>query len=200
MLENQEALLQHLMFNAKDTFLWVALVCQDLPNKSRLDIQKKLALFSPGLDSLYERMLQQICKSDDADICLRVLAVVAVLYRPVIVAEPTALIEQRYNFVNDLKLVREIISFCGSFLTLRDDTVYFVHQSAKDFLLEKAFNKVFPNGNELVHQDVFLKSLTVLHKTLYKDTYKLQAPGRSVEIVRPLIPDPLAVPRYPCVY
>jgi len=145
-------------------------------------------------------MLQQICESDDADICLRVLAVVAVLYRPVTVAELTALVEQLDNFVNDLELVREIVSLCGSFLTLRDDTVYFVHQSAKDFLLEKASNKVFPYGNELVHQDVFSKSLAVLHKTLRRNMYKLQEPGCSVENVKPPILDPLAVSWYPCVY
>ena len=179
------------MSNTNDTFLWVALVCQDL--------QKKLALFPPGLDSLYERMLQQICESDDADICLRVLAVVTVLYRPVTVAELTALVEQLDNFVNDLDLVREIISLCGSFLTLRDDTVYFVHQSAKDFLLGKAFNKVFPYRNELVHQDIFTKSLTVLYKTLRRDMYKLQAPGCSVENVKLPVLDPLIVSRYPCV-
>ncbi|KAJ8115727.1 hypothetical protein OPT61_g2688 [Boeremia exigua] len=198
--KNKDAVLQHLMANANDTFLWVALVCQDLQKKSRLDLQKKLAMFPPGLDSLYERMLQQICESDDADICLRVLAVVAVLYRPVTVTELTALVEQLDDFIDDLELVREIISLCGSFLTLRDDTVYFVHQSANDFLLEKASDKVFPYGNELVHQDIFSKSLTVLHKTLRRDMYKLQAPGCSVENVELPVLDPLTVSRYPCVY
>ena len=96
--------------------------------------------------------------------------------------------------------MREIISLCGSFLTLRDDTVYFVHQSAKDFLFEKAVDKVFPDGTKRVHQDIFAKSLTVLHKTLRRDMYKLQAPGYPVENVEAPVLDPLAVSRYPCVY
>lgn len=88
---------------------------------------KKLAQFPPGLDSLYKRMLQQISESDSADMCLRVLAVTAVLYQPVTVSELVILTKQLADLVHDLESVREIIGLCGSFLTLRDDTVYFVH-------------------------------------------------------------------------
>ncbi|KAF2818584.1 hypothetical protein CC86DRAFT_308708, partial [Ophiobolus disseminans] len=56
-----------------------------------------------------------------------VLAVTAVLYRPVTVAKLIVLTRQLADFTNNLELVREIISLCGSFLTLRDNTVYFVH-------------------------------------------------------------------------
>ncbi|XP_014550386.1 hypothetical protein COCVIDRAFT_115570 [Bipolaris victoriae FI3] len=167
--EVQDAVLQHLTSNANDTFLWVALVCQDLKVTPKWSVLKKLAQFPPGLDPLYKRMLQQICESDSAEICLRVLAVTAVLYRPVTVAELVVITEQLADFVDDLESVREIIGLCGSFLTLRDDTVYFVHQSAKDFLVTKASNEVFLDGTGPIHQDIFTKSLTILHKTLHRD-------------------------------
>ena len=198
--ETQNAVLQHLTSNANDTFLWVALVCQDLKTTPKWNVLKKLALFPPGLDSLYKRMLQQISESDSADICLQVLAVTAVLYRPVIVAELVKLIKQLADFDGDLESIREIISLCGSFLTLRDDIVYFIHQSAKDFLVTKALNKVFPNGIECVHQDVFAKSLTILYKTLRRDMCDLQEPGYPIGDVKQPLLDRLAVSRYPCVY
>ncbi|KAF1934479.1 hypothetical protein EJ02DRAFT_214240, partial [Clathrospora elynae] len=198
--EVRDAVLQHLTSSANDTFLWVALVCQDLQKKSRLGVLKKLALFPPGLDSLYNRMLQQIRESDDTEICLRVLAVTAVLYRPVTVAELVAFVEQLEDYVDDLESVREIIGLCGSFLTLRDDTVYFVHQSAKDFLFAKAFNDVFPDGTECVHQEVFVNSLAILHKTLHRNMYSLEAPGFHIDNVKTPNPDPLSVSRYPCIY
>jgi hypothetical protein len=141
--------------NADNTFLWVALVCQDLRTTPKWNVIKKLAQFLPGLDSLYKRMLQQICKSDSAEICLGVLAVTAVLYRPVTVAELVVLNKQLAHFTDDLESMREIIGLCGSFLTLRDNTVYFVHQSAKDFLVTKVLNNVFPDGVECIHQDIF---------------------------------------------
>jgi hypothetical protein len=198
--EVEDVVLQHLTSNADDTFLWVALVCQDLKTTPKWNVLKKLAQFPPGLDSLYRRMLQQIRESDSAEICLGVLAVTAVLYRPVTIAELVVLTKQLVDFTYDLESVREIISLCRSFLTLRDDTVYFVHQSAKDFLIIKASNDIFSDGAECVHRDIFQKSLTVLQKTLRRDMYNLQAPGYPVGEVKPPILDPLATSRYPCIY
>jgi hypothetical protein len=198
--EVEDAVLQHLTSNANDTFLWVALVCQDLKTTPKWNVVKKLYQFPPGLDSLYKRMLQQIHESDSAEICLSVLAVIAVLYRPVTVAELVVLTKQLADFTDDLESVREIIGLCRSFLTLRDNTVYFVHQSAKDFLVTKASNNVFPDGIECIHRDIFQKSLTVLQKTLRRDMYNLQAPGYPIGDVKPPILNPLATSRYPCIY
>jgi hypothetical protein len=195
--EVRHAVLQHLTPNANNTFLWVALVCQDLRVTANRHVLKKLALFPPGLDALYERMMQQMSKSDDAEICRCVLASTAILYRPVTISELVALVEQLEDVGDD---VREIISLCGSFLTLREDTVYFVHQSAKDFLFAKASSKVFPDGAEDVHRLVFSKSLTILSGILHRDMYGLKALGSSIEDVEPPNSDPLAASRYPCIY
>jgi hypothetical protein len=86
---------------------------------------------------------------------------------PVTIAELIALVEPLEDFINDLESVRKIIGLCGSFLTLREDTVYFVHQSAKDFLFAKASNEVFLDGVEDVHRAIFLKSLEILSRTLH---------------------------------
>ncbi|KAL5381218.1 hypothetical protein DPSP01_007211 [Paraphaeosphaeria sporulosa] len=197
--ETKDAVLQHLMSNANDTFLWVALVCQNLQWTPKWNVLQKLAHFPPGLDSLYERMMDQISASDSASIFLRVLAVTAVLYRPVTITELVALIEQLED-VDDFESVQEIIGLCGSFLTLREDTIYFVHQSAKDFLITKAFDKIFPDGVEQVHWEIYLKSLTILSRTLHRDLYGLEAPGSPIKNVEPPDPDPLAASRYPCIY
>jgi hypothetical protein len=180
--EIQHAVLQHLRSNADNTFLWVALVCQDLKTTPEWNVLKRLALFPPGLDSLYKRMIDQISESNVAEICRQVLASTAILYRPVTISGLVALIEQLKELDN-LESVKEIIGFCGSFLTLREDTVYFVHQSAKDFLLEQAHNEVFPDGSEAVHRMIFLRSLSILSKSLCRDIYSLEAPGYPIENV-----------------
>tara|TARA_R110002003_G_scaffold206_5_gene15787 strand:- start:4502 stop:5722 length:1221 start_codon:yes stop_codon:yes gene_type:complete len=198
--EVRHAILQHLTSNANDTFLWVALVCQDLSTTHRWNVLKKLALFPPGLDSLYKRMMHQISESDDADLCRYVLSSVAIMYRPVTIPELVALVEQLEDFVDDPESVRKIVGLCVSFLTLRKDTVYFVHQSAKDFLLAKAFNEVFPHGTEDVHGAIFSKSLANLSKSLHRDMYSLKAPGYPVEDVKLPDPDPLVASRYSCIY
>ncbi|KAF2022778.1 NACHT-domain-containing protein [Setomelanomma holmii] len=85
--EVEDKVLQYLTSNANDTFLWVALVCQDLKAIPKWDVLEKLAQFPPGLESLYMRMLQQIRKSSSAG---------------------------RY-LADDPESVQEIIGFCGSF-------------------------------------------------------------------------------------
>ena len=59
--------------------------------------------------------------------------------------------KQLTYFTNDLELIREIIRLYRLFLKLRDNTVYFVYQSAKDFLITKALNNVFLDGVECIH-------------------------------------------------
>jgi hypothetical protein len=160
-------------------------------------VLKKLAVFPPKLNDLYKRMMQQISKSDNADTCRCVLASTAVLHQPVTICELVALLEQLEDVSSNM---REIISLCGSFLTVREDTVYFVHQSAKDFLFKEASHKVFPNGTEEIHQAIFLTSLAHLSRTLHRDMYSLKAPGSAIGKVKLLPTDPLVASRYLCVY
>jgi hypothetical protein len=110
---------------ADGTFLWVVLVCQDLGNTKKRHALKKLDSFPPGLGPLYERMMQQISVSDDAELCKQILALEALVYRPITLEELVALVEPLRDTADED--LREIVSLCGSFLTLREDTVYFVH-------------------------------------------------------------------------
>lgn len=195
----QNTILRHLKLNANNTFLWVALVCQNLQETKPRNVVKKLKMFPPGLDSLYEQMMQQINKLDDTELCKQVLATIALVYRPITLKELGALIEQLEDIAKELEL-REIIGLCGSFLTLQEETIYFVHQSAQDFLLNKAAEEVFPCGREDMHYALFARSLKILSQTLQRDMYGLEALGYPAEDVQQPDPDPLAASRYSCVY
>ncbi|KAF3049143.1 hypothetical protein E8E11_004726 [Didymella keratinophila] len=195
----QDTVLERLTANADGTFLWVALVCQELRATARRNVLKKLDTFPPGLTALYERMMRHISVSDDAILCKQVLASAALVYRPITLQELVPLAEPLKDIANEAEL-REIIGLCGSFLTLREDTVYFVHQSAKDFLFASAYNEVFTQGAEATHHVIFSRSLAILSQTLQRDMYSLEAPGVAIEEVQPPKPDPLASSRYSCVY
>ncbi|KAF2752525.1 HET-domain-containing protein [Pseudovirgaria hyperparasitica] len=196
----RQAVLAHLELNANDTFLWVALVCLDLAGTSKRHVRRKLESIPAGLDSLYERMMRQVSESDDAEVCKQILGVSSLAYRPLKLAELGALREPLDGLVEDAESLSELVSLCGSFLTLRDRTIYFVHQSAKDFLLAKAANKVFPSGTGVAHHGVFTRSLEILSRTLRRDIYKLKAFGCLVGEAQQPDPDPLAAARYSCVY
>ncbi|KAF2179641.1 HET-domain-containing protein [Zopfia rhizophila CBS 207.26] len=197
--KTRDAVLDHLSSHANNTFLWVALVCQNLGKIPRWATLAKLDAFPPGLNSLYERMMQQICDSDYADLCKRILALIAIVYRPITLKELTSLVETLEDMADDLESLREIIGLCGSFLAIRGDTVYFVHQSAKDFLFTEA-NKIFPSGTEEAHYAIFSRSLQVMSRTLRRDMYNVGALGYPIDQVKQPDPDPLAASRYSSIY
>ena len=75
-----------------------------------------------------------------------------------------------------------------------------MHQSAKDFLLAKAAQDVFPAGQEAVHRVIFARSLQTMSTALRRDMYGLAALGTPIDEVEMPEPDPLAALRYSCVH
>jgi hypothetical protein len=188
----------HLLSNAHDTFLWVALVCQELVKVKRWETRETLNEIPAGLDDLYKRMIRQIRGSKSAEIYKRILAVVSIVYQPITLDELASLIEMLDS--EDYESLPEIIRRCGSFLILREHTISFVHQSAKDFLVNKASDDIFPSGKERIHHTILSQSLQVMSSTLQRDIYSLRAPGFSIDQVKQPDPDPLTTTRYSCLY
>jgi hypothetical protein len=198
--ETRDAIQQHLTLNANGTFLWVALVCEELSNLSGWKAMQKLTAFPPGLDALYRRMLDQIMDSEDAKLCISILAVVSAVYRPVTLDELMTFVDMPSGVAGEYEALSEIIGHCGSFLTLRERTVSFVHQSAKDFLVKKVSKDTLLSRTEDVHSSIFSRSLEAMSCKLKRDIYSLAAPGISINQVKPPIPDPLATVQYSCLY
>jgi hypothetical protein len=196
----RDAVQYYLSSNANDTFLWVALVCQNLEGFQRWETLTKLNTFPSGLDSIYKRMMEQICNSDNADLCKQILASTTIVYQPITLKVLSSLIEMLEDMSDDLESLGQIIGLCGSFLTIREGTIYFVHQSAKDYLLTEASGKIFPSGKEEAHYIAFSRSLHVMSRTLRRDIYRLCTLGFPIERVQSPDPDPLVASRYSCIY
>jgi len=164
----------------------------------------------------------------------QILAIVVTARRPISLWELTALVEMPVdisdNLVStllempddiskdlkstpddvpdDLESLRGIIRVCGSFLTLREQIIYFVYQSAQDFLLgrpdkeasRKAFNWVFPYRMEHVNNIIFSRSLNTMSTILKRDIYGLKEPGFPINEVQTPSPDLLATVRYLYVF
>ncbi|PTB40394.1 hypothetical protein M441DRAFT_170604 [Trichoderma asperellum CBS 433.97] len=200
----QEETQRYLVSNANNTFLWVALVCQNLNNVRSWKVLKKLKTYPPGLNSLYERMLDQILKLDDNDdvsLCKHVLTILSTVYRPVTLHELHSLIGSPEEFLEDISLFAEIICLCGSFLTIRGDTIYFIHQSAKDYLTtDEAWSTLSRSSANDIHYTIFSQSLQSINATLRRDIYCLRDPGYLISQLQQPNPDPLIAVWYSCVY
>ncbi|KAL1888008.1 hypothetical protein Cpir12675_006342, partial [Ceratocystis pirilliformis] len=139
-----------------------------------------------------------ICNSDEAQLCKHIIANVLVTYRPVTWDELNVLVEAFDGL--EKEDVKQAVSLCGSFLTVHKNVVSFVHQSAKDYFLEKATGEILPLGIPHQHQTIFLRSLDILQKELRRDIYSLAAPGCLIEEVSVPKPDPLAAIGYSCFF
>ncbi|KAL2801613.1 hypothetical protein BJX63DRAFT_169190 [Aspergillus granulosus] len=196
---------EQLLQKSDGTFLWVALVVQEMQKCRRLSEMIKLLERTPrGLAPLYDRMLQQIQHFEglDRESCILVLSIVTLGYRPLHLHElclVAGLHKQPYG-LDDLK---DIMGMCGSFLTIRDDYVYLIHQSAKDYLGDaKVSAAIFPSGSSAIHDRIFRESLQSLSTKLRRDIYNLADPGASASkiAIPPPEHDPLLDLRYSCTY
>lgn len=198
---SRSALQAHLTNNANGTFLWVSLVCKklfdwDVRERHLPDLMKA---FPPRLVPLYERMMAQVCDSQDAGICIQVLELISLAYRPISLMELTSFVQIPAND-DGLEELKDIVATCGSFLVLKDDVVYFVHQSAKDFLLNNTSKKIFTGGIACKHHDIFSRSIQILSQTLRRDMYNLRHPAAQKKEASAHDPDSLATLRYACLF
>lgn len=168
----------------------------DVPKRN---VRKKLEEFPSGLDRLYERMLDQISDSDDADVCKSILSVMMTVYRPITLEELASYIDLSGEIMDDLDLA-DIIGLCGSFLTLQERKIYLVHQSAKDFLHRRAVDHYFSDGKDNVHYAIFSNSLQAMSRTLKCDIYGLVSPGYSIDSDPQSISNSLAAIQYACEF
>ena len=190
---------EHLLSNADGTFLWVALVCQNLASTPRRKTLMALKTYPPGLEPLYQRMMQLICDSEDNELLKQILGLIAVVYRPVTLGELTSLTHMPNDFADNRIWLEDLVKECGSFLTIRESTVYFVHQSAQDYVLNNASDEIFPSGRTTTHYDIYFKSVKEM-SSLKKNMYDLQNSSISRTAVEIPDKDPLKQLRYSCIY
>ena len=171
-----------LMEKAEDTFLWVALVCKELSKVRQQKVRSMLENIPAGLIPLYGRMLRQVLHQqdqNDTELSRRILRTVTLAFRPLRFAEISVFAELPID-----EDVEEVVGFCGSFLTVREETVYLVHQSAKEYLSDGERKELFPSGKADEHANTVLFCLRIMSNTLRKDICNLKMPGYCLSDIR----------------
>ena len=183
---------------ANGTFLWVALVVDELRTTSSWDILEVVGEMPPTLGELYDRIMQQIhkLKRKGPQFCWLVLSAATLAYRPLRLAELGVLSGLPQDISAKVASIQKMVEMCGSFLTIQDDYVYHIHQSAKDYLS----NAIFPSGPTDIHHAIFSRSLEAMSTTLRRNIYNLSYPGFPIDDINAPDPDPLAAIRYSCVH
>jgi hypothetical protein len=175
--ELEEKVKKELIAKSDSTFLWVALACKRLlkvPLRKAFSTLQNLPL---GLQDLYARMIDQVFQTEDEDrhICLGILRSVTLTFRPLSMEE-LIIVAQLPPELHSSD-ISSLIELCGSFITVRKGIIYFVHQSAKDYLVNSGAQKLFSAGLQGEHGLVVGRSLDAMSKALTKNMCNLGYPG-----------------------
>jgi hypothetical protein len=151
---------------------------------------------------MYERMMYQIVERSGRNVkhCSQVLLIMANSYRPLRLSELAVLAE-----IPRLVSIGSIIRLCGMFsLRANNQFVYFIHQSAKEYLVTamspKLSSEILPNGTKEGDKFIVTRSLNAMSDRLRRDIYNLKRPDIHLEEINPPPIDPLVSIRYCCVY
>ncbi|KAE8356800.1 hypothetical protein BDV28DRAFT_126563 [Aspergillus coremiiformis] len=182
---------------AQGTFLWVALVIRQLLESSPSDALKLVKQFPEDLSGMYTTLMETLKTCREAEKCKRVLLATVHAFRPLHFLELAAVAG-----LSNLDAVDEIVRYCGV-LVLQNDLVYFIHQSAQDYLTTEptpeVLNDIFPASHADGHRMIVSHSLESL-QVLQRDMYQLKLHGYPIENVKVPDPDPLQALRYSCLY
>ncbi|EXA30507.1 hypothetical protein FOVG_18111 [Fusarium oxysporum f. sp. pisi HDV247] len=183
----KDAVRDYLTDNANDTFLWVSLVCKQLQGIN-IAVVDKLTDFPPGLDDFYQRMLNEAL-SEGGDLCHSIFKLMLTAYRPLALIELASLVTELQN--TSIQEQIRAIQCCASFLSLRKNTVSFIHQSAKDFLSKSGIPKA--------HEVALSNSLAIMSRTLKYNMLDINHPGMLIDESH-LKLDGLAAGLYSCTF
>ncbi|KAH0433696.1 ankyrin repeat protein [Colletotrichum camelliae] len=184
-LESSETqYLEQRMVRVKNrTYLWVKLaldVIQNILSFTKDTVEEALNQIPEGLDRLYERILS---RSADGPMAKRVIHVILAAREPLSVSDMSVVfaIRDRHLAYSDIQLepedrfVNTLRATCGLFVTIINGEVYFLHQTAREFLLQQP-SEGHPETTLSSHDFVWRHkfSLQESHATLAKVCVQLR--------------------------
>ncbi|KAI9045938.1 WD40 repeat-like protein [Aspergillus affinis] len=199
--EIEDKLKKEMRLKSDGAFLWAALVIAELrKNAFATDMLESLEEAPIGLIALFDQMMDKIhgLHLQNARRCVQVLLMAISVYRPVHLFEMRIISGLPQEIVDPSELYR-MISMCGSFLTVRESYVYFIHQSAKDYLTRNLSKVPLDIANEQIHYLTYSRSLQAMSDTLQQDICKLSNPGPIATESRSKTLALLSI-EYACVY
>lgn len=194
---------QQLRDKAEGTFLWVSLVCKELESVPLYRTREVLQALPPGLDPLYDRMMAQIVAQDTrtAGYCRDILQSITLAFRPLQLKELAVAAGLPRNQFSGVQAVADLVGRCGSFLTVREAIISFVHLSAKDYFTLGNGRRVFDGPLEEAQGRMTNRLLDAMDSTLRRDMCSLQMPGvRTQEAMGRIHGSCLPQMAYACEY
>lgn len=134
----------YLRQKTEGTFLWIALACSELSNRSVLSINaaETLSHLPSGITPLYTRIMDQVLTSGDEKSTIYIkpiLQSMIVALRPLMLPELAVARGLPKQYHNNFHVLAEYVDQCGSLVIIRERQAHFVHLSAKTYLRQAHF-------------------------------------------------------------
>ncbi|RDK38749.1 WD40 repeat-like protein [Aspergillus phoenicis ATCC 13157] len=183
---------------ASNTYIWVSLVCRELLHAHEFMWTEIVDKIPKRLEDLYGYLLNRLANLDSEimSLCCKNVLNAAMLARdPLSLSE----IEILAELPEGEDAAEAVVQECRSFLTIRNGTVYLIHQSAQDYL-QKHYQRLYSVPRATLHYRMYQRALSGLRKALKENIYGLPHYGITTEEVQVPNPDPLISVRYACRY
>lgn len=171
---------------ANGTFLWVSLVCQQLADNevSAADTYGILRSYPKDLDELYRRIMAQISRlrPERRYLCFKMLSLLCSCCYPIDLSGLAFILEAGLS-------LEQITKECRGLLVFQSSAVYFVHQSAKEFLLRESPKTNVFGGAGYQHTWVLTRLIHAMSTSLGRNMMDTFRAGT-----------PMALLQYACVY
>src|SRR5271156_202164 len=158
-----EDLIEKLLDKSKGSFLWVRLIMQQLESSwSDTAIDEALENVPEGMEELYSTILEDMTQSSNKALAKAILEWVICAARPLTTAELQEAIRLHIG-QRVFKMEGMIEAVCGQLVTVdKQGRVQLVHDTARDFLLDKSLDSVFAIDKARTHEhlaDICLRYL-----------------------------------------
>jgi hypothetical protein len=181
---NMQTEVQRVLYHkAEGTFLWVSLACKEIESVPLYRTGEVLQKLPSGIDPLYDRMMEQIL-TQDADtrrFCTDILQSVTLAYRPLQLKELAVVAGLPIDSFISIQSVADLVSRCGSFLTVSEGTVSFIHLSAKDYFKSGNGQQIFDREPMEDQRQISNNLLDAMKGTLRRDMCNLRKPGTRIK-------------------
>ena len=145
LLEEQQLLQDELIRVPNRTYLWVHLTLDVIENSVYItsgNIRTDTNKIPKTVDEAYDKIL---CRSRDFEKARRLLHIIVAAARPLSLQEMALAlaIKENHGSYGDLEFEPEsrfrntVRELCGLFVTIMDSKIYLLHQTAKEFLVQK---------------------------------------------------------------
>jgi len=146
------------------------------------------------------RQIEQNETEEDVRDCVGILCFATAALRPVSTFEIGHLANVSNDIADDPQSAADLVALCGSFLSIRDGYIYFIHQSAKDYFTIGTGKRLLTSGLTEEHRRIFRKSHMLMSDILRRDMCRLQAPGIEIEEAAQEVDKIPGKILYPCLY